>query len=465
MPQLSSSPRRGLVCALAAGSLLLGLLVPTTIQTHAAEAREITLTPYADSYVSTREPTWTHGGRTSLYATTDETHAFLKFPTFRQIPAGYRVTGAWLDVYVRENNKPQGVPVVSTASNVWSESTLVLSNRPASQGAPISSPVSAPVSTWVSIPLNNPGAAIKGDDDSSFEVSYSQHYSNFRIDSKESSNVPKLRVRMEPVDNENRVVAPSAPAPAAAAGYHGLAFNDDFNSLDTIDLTGTGVAGKNWYTDRPFGYGRLNPNDLSVSDGVLTIDQTGDDSNLAISSVSARTRTGQSFQYGYYEARLSFDPANATRSWGYPSFWTISRDHLERPAAKSVWTEFDIFEAYHWKNQEFEGFFTGSVHEFGTDGRHYMNSGNNTYKLPGTDWKAFHTYGALWTPGKVTWYFDGRPLLTQTYGANEYPSPNYYNNLPRGTFDSLSRETNGMALLLGTARNNPVKVDYVRVWR
>jgi beta-glucanase (GH16 family) len=39
------------------------------------------------------------------------------------------------------------------------------------------------------------------------------------------------------------------------------------------------------------------------------------------------------------------------------------------------------------------------------------NGGQNLSAVPkGTDFSQWHTYGLLWVPGKVTWYFDNVPM-------------------------------------------------------
>ena len=54
------------------------------------------------------------------------------------------------------------------------------------------------------------------------------------------------------------------PAAAAAAGYTRLAFSDDFDNLNTIDLKGEGKPGFNWYIDRPNGMPDMKPTDFSI---------------------------------------------------------------------------------------------------------------------------------------------------------------------------------------------------------
>jgi beta-glucanase (GH16 family) len=62
----------------------------------------------------------------------------------------------------------------------------------------------------------------------------------------------------------------------------------------------------------------------------------------------------------------------------------------------------------------------------------------------------FHTYGCLWTPDKVVWYFDNKPVTTVSTG-------------PGTPFTAIEKEH--MFIMLGTGRNWPMDVDYVHVWQ
>ena len=44
------------------------------------------------------------------------------------------------------------------------------------------------------------------------------------------------------------------PEPAASYGFSVLTFCDDFDSIKTIDVNGTGDSGFKWYTNLPFGW-------------------------------------------------------------------------------------------------------------------------------------------------------------------------------------------------------------------
>lgn len=104
------------------------------------------------------------------------------------------------------------------------------------------------------------------------------------------------------------------PAAAEEAGYTELTFNDEFNSISSIDTATTGSEGFKWYTDRPFGWSRVERSEYSVKDGILTLANTG--AGWGLDSYSCKTGNGHSFRYGYFEARIQFDSAKGpTSSW------------------------------------------------------------------------------------------------------------------------------------------------------
>lgn len=257
----------------------------------------------------------------------------------------------------------------------------------------------------------------------------------------------------------------AAPSAASGAGFSKLAFNDDFDSLATVDLTGQGDARKQWFTDRPFGWGRTPGSDLSVQDGVLTINQTTSSPNFAISTSSAAGRTGRGFKYGYFEARIAFDPSHAPKSPGFPAFWGVSHGQV-LGADKPRSSEIDFFEAYSNRYTTFDDVYAGTVHDLIIKPTEVdrANWGSNVTRLPGFSWKQFHTYGCLWEPGKITWFLDGKPMHTQRYSAQSQPVPNPQNYGP-GIFSELETDPTGQNVILGSGVGYPIKVDWVRVWQ
>ncbi len=269
----------------------------------------------------------------------------------------------------------------------------------------------------------------------------------------------------------------AVPVPAVAAGFRSLTFDDEFDSMKTIDVNTTEQQGYNWYTDFPFGGGRTLPPAYSISNGVLTVTSTGWTANWALSSFSSGGNVGHSFQYGYFEARMRFDPTLGPQSQGGPAFWAESTNWSSSAnhTAPIHFAELDFFEAYHKEHAAYSGVFDGTLHDW-----HYWpdippvdyHNSNNFHAQPGVDYSQWHIYACLWKPGQVTWYFDGVPLMTQKYSANRGPNPpgkgsvlQLNTGLQGGAFHILDSEVGGMQIILGSSPGWPMQVDYVRVWQ
>ena len=92
----------------------------------------------------------------------------------------------------------------------------------------------------------------------------------------------------------------------------------------------------------------------------------------------------------------------------------------------------------------------------------------------------WHTYAALWEPGYIAWYLDGKLMHSARYNATDLPQ--YFNRdnpnpLPRledsrpelanrtwvGAHHQMNEEDE--ILVLGCNKNWPMEVDWVRVWQ
>lgn len=256
-----------------------------------------------------------------------------------------------------------------------------------------------------------------------------------------------------------------APIQAAQAGYRTLIFEDDFTSQSSIDVNSTGAPGYSWYIDRMNGWTPIDPKELTVNNSVLTITQTDTSAvNYAICTTSAVSNNGQAFRHFYAEARMRFEPSSGWPSIGGPAFWSLSTDDVWAYDSENTmkhWAELDFYEYV-------PGAYNGSVHDWWhTDPAQpktdYVNSNTNYNPLPaGTDFSEWHTYGCLWTPGAIQYFFDDKPLATTYYSADAAPPqhPTY----PIGTWSQLDAEPNGMTIILGSGTNWPTDIDWVRVW-
>lgn len=279
------------------------------------------------------------------------------------------------------------------------------------------------------------------------------------------------------------MAAPAAPTDgvplqARAAGYTTKKFNTDFSTLNAVDLTGKGDSSKQWFTDRTWS-NALPSKDLSVVDNATKISpETNDGPNYDIASVSKAGQTGENFKYGYFQARLKFDPSitttpqltdatgKTTQVGGWPSWWLYEADALK---TGNVPESGEIDGLEYFNNANYGGLhrYTGSVWDH-TNGVNTSSGGASDMEFPTdktqSDW---NTYGILWKPGFIQWDIDGLVSKTLTYGKNVHPSINgvVQTQLPVGMFSHLDDSTNGVGMVLGTGAGDPLSVSNVQVWQ
>jgi hypothetical protein len=255
------------------------------------------------------------------------------------------------------------------------------------------------------------------------------------------------------------------PAPAAAAGFHDLVFFDDFETLHTIDVNGTGNAGYNWYTDQPFGSPQPSHPTYSIANSVVTVTDW-----WSLASMSPKSGKGTAFRYGYFEARIRFDPSLGPKAAGWPAFWMLSALHTQVNNL-TAWAELDVFEAYTGGYSSYPGAFVGTLHDWSWNSKtqyvNYQNS-NNYLIPPGVKWDQWHTVSCLWVQGKVTWYLDRVALMSQEFSPVEPPAPlanGPISPTPYGIFTILDTDPRGMEMIVGSSPGWPMDVDYVGVWQ
>lgn len=269
---------------------------------------------------------------------------------------------------------------------------------------------------------------------------------------------------------------PSPTVPAAAGKYNRLAFEDNFDSISTIDTGNTGAPGFKWYPAGVHKWGKpdTQPNEYSVNNSVLRIAPSHSTYNRNFMTRDPNTGEGQSFGRGYYEVRMRVDadgvrnvpPENS--SW--PAFWAQS-NHLHR-LNQRPYVELDMVEIM--RKDEFLG--TLWAHHGGQFDKSLMIKNRKAdYRNPNYHSADWHTYGCLWDTNGVEWYIDGVLVLKQYWGekrnllapndpqqnpvAADGTNPTLSN--PFGLFDS---ET-AMDVILGTGKTWPMEVDWVRIWQ
>jgi beta-glucanase (GH16 family) len=240
--------------------------------------------------------------------------------------------------------------------------------------------------------------------------------------------------------------------PAQAAGYT-LAFS---NTFTPFSLSPNSEGNYIWYNPgQPSGVTAPAAN-ISVSKSILTLDWTKGQKAFYtnISTAASNGSYYRAWRYGYFEVSMAWDPV--TGSW--PAIWMRPIQYTLNNKVESG--ELDIFEG----QGATPNMFYGSIHDWapnntGVDLQN--NEGNNWFVLPSTtNVTQYHTYGLLWVPGQVTWYFDNTPVLT----AATYPifdEQNYY--LILGSQEGVNWTYGNLTGVKTTTI--PMKVQWVHVFQ
>jgi hypothetical protein len=247
------------------------------------------------------------------------------------------------------------------------------------------------------------------------------------------------------------------PPQAVTAGYTTPVLIDDFTS-NTISPNGQGIY--NWYpVDGLTNYSESNGTLTIGSDtsgfgaGLSTVPNNGNDPNAALSTpgkIAVNTGNGVVYQYGYFQATLSFNPGGYTGSGDWPAFW-MGHDAGGPQNPSSHFDEIDILEGMPgWPPKTgVPAEDTATLHEWApgyvaASPQHAFNTSQNiNFNQP-------NTFGCLWTPTSISIYLNNVLQSTVAIG-------------PGTPYPSASIDFN--SLILGTGYNWPVKFTSVDVWQ
>jgi hypothetical protein len=246
-----------------------------------------------------------------------------------------------------------------------------------------------------------------------------------------------------------------SPAPPPAAREYRLVFSDSFRNLD---LSPDGRGAHTWYEGVWYSAHHAPLSNIaSTTAGLLLTWTRGQDQpDTSIATFSLKGAKDHAWRYGYFEVRMKWKPEPGA----WPAVWLLPKiagDPQEMG-------ELDIFEG----NAEHPNSFFGTIHHWRRDPVspakmiHVRHSGSSEgFTLPpGADVTQFHTYAMLWEPDKVTWYFDGQAL----HSESAYPvfdSQDY--SLIIGMQAGANWQLGNLKAV--TAEKMSLAVDWVRVWQ
>ena len=244
-------------------------------------------------------------------------------------------------------------------------------------------------------------------------------------------------------------------------GLNKLVFSDDFDSISTVDTANTAKEGYKWYVDRPYGASTLTTDDYSVKNGVMSVHNIVPTYNYGLGTVDCGSHVGFTFNTGYLEVRVRIPRPrkNVDGEKGVPAIWALPPEKLY--GSDKHWVELDWLE--YWG----DAYYTVCVHEQiaqsnGTVYQHNKNSNTTGYGLNDGEW---HVMGWLWQKGLLITYYDGEEVMRLTYKEGEYSTPMHTTvkgELQDSVFVHMDEQQ--MPIFIGGSKDNPMELDYVRVW-
>jgi hypothetical protein len=262
--------------------------------------------------------------------------------------------------------------------------------------------------------------------------------SGFMVQVKDSAASPQAASSTDNITIAS--VSGGITPPAQAAGYT-LKLGDDFN---TLSLGPKGGA-YTWYDMSAVA------NSVSVNSSILNLNVP-----LPNSGYASAVGSNQGWHYGYFEIRAKW-MSQTNGSW--PALWMIPVG-TTTSSHTAGGGEIDILEGA-GGTQPYQ--VVGTVHEWsnGADVWNNESGGQNVYNATGVDLTQYHTYGLLWKPGSITWYFDNKPVITATAYPSTIDATSYYLILAQQVGANWTYgNMNGV-----TANDIQMNIDWVRVWQ
>ena len=279
----------------------------------------------------------------------------------------------------------------------------------------------------------------------------------------------------------NKII--EAPEIAKQHGMTRLVFEDDFDSLDTIDLEATGKEGFKWYMRRPYAAPVLTAEDFTIEGSVLKLHENNSLYNYGLATVDAKNGVGFTFNKGVLEFRVRVPHYDQEmRSYklpggGGPAVWSFPREKIYEWEGNYAphWVETDWMEYWGDLNLFPEGHYSITLHETfraQENGvyqhktftqKHSLGKERHQHGFHDALW---HTMTFLWEEDLFVGYFDGKEVLRMNYGEDRLCDP-----LPsvtlgeqvKGAFSYMNKQE--LALIISGSKCNPMEIDWIRVWQ
>jgi hypothetical protein len=282
----------------------------------------------------------------------------------------------------------------------------------------------------------------------------------FSLMVKDSAPTPQAAIQAESI---TVIPASGLTPPPQAAGYN-LVWEDTFSTL-SLSNTGTG-SGYSWYNpgvwwnQGPAPSGNITDPSGTYINLEWTSGQTGSPNDTSISTAAIDGTDYHAWTYGYFEVNMKFNPVTGSS----PGLWLVPVSEIGQPTSTNGvdYGELDLFE---WQSTT-PNIYTATLHVFQNNVDIANNNSSNSWPIPsGTDFANYNTYGLLWTPTSVSWYFNNNLIATWSTNSAPYTtvfggSQPYY--LVIGQQMGCNWDEGTCA---GTGSSLNMEVQWVRVWQ
>lgn len=263
-----------------------------------------------------------------------------------------------------------------------------------------------------------------------------------KINTPDSANAPVIPNKGP--DSSSPIQPMPAPIITGPAGQNAA----DFELTFSEDFEG-GVLNQAIWNDHIWYETSNATRNYRVTNGMLKIwpqrDVNGNFFNRTIDT------DGKFYQtYGYFEMEAKLPYGKGT----WPAFWLFDHPGNDRP-------EIDIMEAYAgggpdsgWSSADFKP--TAFAATIWPNGSANASAGHKVLQTADLS-AAFHKYGLLWEPNKLTFYFDGKPFYSvdQTMNHRMYIILDLWFGSASGTPDQSTP----------TGELNSFEINYVKAWK
>ncbi len=271
-----------------------------------------------------------------------------------------------------------------------------------------------------------------------------------------------------PVPPQAQTASTAAKGAVAALPGEHLVWSDEFNqpaSAPDASAWAYETGGGGWGNDELETYcsprttappcdPAKEPNSFVGADGYLHVVAR---QNAAGQWTSARlvTHELQSFQYGRIEARIRIPKGEGV----WPAFWMLGEDVKQNPWPACG--EIDIMENIGKEPTQVHGTLHGPGYQGAGLGKPFSLASGKPYA------DEFHTYGIVWSPGKVQFYVDDPTQPYATFTPADLPKGGVWAFDQGRFFLLLNLAVGGRWPGPPDAKTSPtleMLVDYVRVY-